>query len=286
VPSFAYEAPATVDEAVGLLRRHGSDAKVLAGGQSLVPLLNYRLADPRVVVDINGLPLAHVAAADGRLTLGALIRHQELEESGDITRHSPVLREAAALIGNVRVRTLGTVGGSLAHADPAAELPMVACALDGRFTLVSAAGTRVVGAREFFVGPLTTVMRPDELLTEIDLAAPPATGWAIEEIARRAGDFAIVAVVALVSVDRRGRVSDVRLAFGGVGATPVRAAAAEDALRGQEPTPDRLAQAALRARDALNPETDAFVSAAYRRHLAGVLARRALVRATARAASA
>jgi aerobic carbon-monoxide dehydrogenase medium subunit len=277
VPSFAYEAPATVDEAVGLLRRHGSEAKVLAGGQSLVPLLNYRLADPRVVVDINDLPLAHVGAAGGRLTLGALVRHHALEESGEITRQSPVLREAAALIGNVRVRTLGTVGGSLAHADPAAELPMVACALDARFTLVSAAGTRVVGAREFFVGPLTTAMRPDELLTEVDLAAPPATGSAIEEIARRAGDFAIVAVVALVSVDR--------LAFGGVGATPVRATAAEDALRGQEPTPDRLAQAALRAREALDPETDAFVSAAYRRHLAGVLARRALVRATARAAS-
>ena len=286
MPSFAYEAPSTVDDAVGLLRRHGGDAKVLAGGQSLVPLLNYRLADPRVVVDINDLPLGHVTATGDRLTLGALVRHHQLEESAEIAQRSPVLREAAALIGNVRVRTLGTVGGSLAHADPAAELPMIARALDAQFTLASAAGTRVIGAQDFFVGPLTTAMRPDELLTEIALAAPAAGGWAIEEIARRAGDFAIVAVVALVSVDRSGRVTEARLAFGGVAATPVRATAGEEMLSGQEPTPDRLAQAAVHARDALQPQSDAFVSGAYRRHLAGVLARRALVRAAARAVSA
>jgi carbon-monoxide dehydrogenase medium subunit len=159
---------------------------------------------------------------------------------------------------------------------------MVALALDGRFTLASSGGTRVVEAREFFTGPLTTAMRPDELLTEIDLAAPPATGWAIEEIARRAGDFAIVAVAALVSVDARGRVAQARLAFGGVAATPVRATPAEDALRGHEPTAERVAQAAILARDALDPQTDAFVSGAYRRHLAGVLARRALTRAVGR----
>jgi carbon-monoxide dehydrogenase medium subunit len=283
LPAFAYEAPSTVEGAVDLLRRHGADAKVLAGGQSLVPLLNYRLADPRVVVDINDLPLGGVAADNGRLKLGALVRHHQLEESDEIARRCPVLREAAALIGNVRVRSLGTVGGSLAHADAAAELPMVMLALDGRFTLASAAGTRVVDARAFFTGPLTTVMRPDELLTEIDLAAPPATGWAIEEIARRAGDFAIVAVTALVSLDRGGRVAHARLAFGGVAATPVRAVAAEEALSGQEPTAERLAHVATLARDALTPQSDAFVSGAYRRHLAGVLARRALTRATVRA---
>jgi carbon-monoxide dehydrogenase medium subunit len=283
LPAFAYEAPATVEGAVDLLRRHGADAKVLAGGQSLVPLLNYRLADPRVVVDINDLPLGGVTSDNGRLKLGALVRHHQLEESDEIARQCPVLREAAALIGNVRVRALGTVGGSLAHADAAAELPMVTLALDGRLTLVSATGTRTLDARDFFTGPLTTAMRPDELLTEIDLAAPPATGWAIEEIARRAGDFAIVAVTALVSLDRRGRVAHTRLAFGGVAATPVRAVAAEEALSGQEPTAERLAQAAILARDALSPQSDAFVSGAYRRHLAGVLTRRALTRATVRA---
>jgi carbon-monoxide dehydrogenase medium subunit len=286
VPSFAYEAPTTVADAVDLLRRHGADAKILAGGQSLVPLLNYRLADPRVVVDINDLPLARIDADNGRLKLGALVRHHQLEDSDDIAQRCPVLREAAALIGNVRVRALGTVGGSLAHADPAAELAMVALALDARLTLVSAGGSRRVDARDFFVGPLTTAMRPDELLAEIDVAAPPATGWAIEEIARRAGDFAIVAVTALVRLDRRGRVEHARLAFGGVAATPVRATAAEEALTGQEPTAERLAHAAPLARDALNSQSDAFVSGAYRRHVAGVLARRALTRATRRAVDA
>jgi carbon-monoxide dehydrogenase medium subunit len=279
---FEYVAAGTLDEALTRLREHGSDAKVLAGGQSLVPLLNYRLADPRVVVDINDLPLAQVAADNGRLKLGALVRHHQLEESEEIARRCPVLREAAALIGNVRVRALGTIGGSLAHADAAAELPMVTLALDGRFTLASAGGTRTVGAREFFVGPLTTVMRPDELLTEIEVDAAPPTGWAIEEIARRAGDFAIVAVTALVELDRQGRVARARLAFGGVGPTPVRAVAAEDALTGREPTLERLAETARIARDALSPQSDAFVSGAYRRHVAGVLARRALTRAVER----
>lgn len=283
MPAFAYEAPAAVADALDLLRRHGGDAKVLAGGQSLVPLLNYRLADPRVVVDINDLPLAGVTPVDGRLKLGALVRHHDLEASAEIGARCPVLREAAALIGNVRVRSLGTLGGSLAHADAAAELPMVALALDGRLTLTSTSGTRVVEAREFFTGPLTTVMRPDELLTEIDVATPVGTGWAIEEIARRAGDFAIVAVTALVGLDRAGRVSHARLAFGGVAPTAVRAPAAEDVLVGHEPSDDRLARAATLARDALNPQSDAFVSGAYRRHLAGVLARRALVRAVRRA---
>jgi CO/xanthine dehydrogenase FAD-binding subunit len=279
VPAFAYEAPAAVADALDLLRRHGGDAKVLAGGQSLVPLLNYRLADPRVVVDINDLPLTGVRMDDGRLKLGALVRHHDLEA----LPQSPLLREAAALIGNVRVRSLGTIGGSLAHADAAAELPMVTLALDGRVTLRSTSGTRVVEAREFFTGPLTTVMRPDELLTEVDVSAAPGMGWAIEEIARRAGDFAIVAVTALVGLDGGGRVAHARLAFGGVGPTPVRAVAAEDALVGHEPSAERLARAAMLARDTLNPPSDAFVSGAYRRHLTGVLARRALTRAITRA---
>ena len=256
---------------------------MLAGGQSLVPLLNYGLAAPRLVVDVNQLPLASIQATDGRLRLGALVRHYALEESEDVARHCPLLREAIGLVGNVRVRALGTLGGSLAHADPAAELPMAVLALDGRLTLASARGTRVVEAREFFTGPLTTVMRSDELLTEIDVDATPRRGSAVEEIARRAGDFAIVAVAAVVGLDAQARASDVRLAFGGVGPTPVRAIAAEAALNGHEPSLERLTAVATIARDALSPASDAFVSAAYRRHLAGVLARRALARATERA---
>jgi carbon-monoxide dehydrogenase medium subunit len=256
---------------------------VLAGGQSLVPILNYRLARPRVVVDINGLPLDGARPENGRLRLGALTRHATLEESADVARACPLLREAVALVGNVRVRTLGTLGGSLAHADPAAELPMAMLALDARLTLAGPARRRTLTAREFFIGHLTTALAVDELLVDIDVPAMPEWGWAVEEVARRAGDFAIVAVAALVKLDRRGRVEDARLAFAGVGPTALRAAAAEDALRGHEPTSEMLARAADRAREAIAPDSDAFVSAAYRRLLAHVLTRRALARAVARA---
>jgi carbon-monoxide dehydrogenase medium subunit len=280
---FDYVAPASVDEALGVLAEHGEEAKVLAGGQSLLPILSYRLAKPRVVVDINGLPLDGVSVARGRLTLGALTRHATLEESREVARDCPLLREAAALVGNVRVRTLGTLGGSLAHADPAAELPMTMVALDARLGIAGRSGRRTVAAGDFFTGYLTTTLAPDELLTDIDVPVTRDMGWAVEEMSRRAGDFAIVAVAALIRLDRGGRVDDARLAFAGVGPAPVRIPAAEDVLRGAEPTGERLGQAADAARAALAPESDAFVSAAYRKLLAGVLARRALARAVARA---
>ena len=280
---FEYAAPETLPDALALLREHGEDAKVLAGGQSLVPILTYRLAKPRLVVDINALPFGEVTAENGRLRLGALVRHHQLEESETIRRRCPVLADAARLIGNVRVRSLGTVGGSLAHADPAAELPAVMTALDARLTLASAGGQRHVDARDFFTGLLTTALSSEELLIAIDVPAVPAHGWAVEELSRRAGDFAVVAVVALVSVDRQGHVDDARVAFAGVADQPVRARAAEDALRGHEPTTERLGRAATAARAALAPPSDAFVSGEYRRLVAGVLCRRALARAVARA---
>ncbi|HMH51647.1 MAG TPA: xanthine dehydrogenase family protein subunit M [Candidatus Acidoferrum sp.] len=281
--AFDYLTPATIGQALDVLAEHGDDAKVLAGGQSLVPLLNYRLARPRVVVDVNALPLDRISVAGDRVTMGALTRHATLEESVELARACPLLREAAALIGNVRVRTLGTLGGSLAHADPAAELPMAMVALDARFDVAGRAGRRTVAARDFFTGYLTTGLAPDELLVEVEIPTMRGAGWAVEELSRRAGDFAIVAVTALIRLDARGRVDDVRIAFGGVGPTPVRVAVAEDLLLGAEPTPERLGEAADAARDALNPESDAFVSAGYRRLLAGVLARRALTRAVTRA---
>jgi carbon-monoxide dehydrogenase medium subunit len=285
VHPFAYAAPESLEEALDLLGAHGGEARPLAGGQSLVPLLNYRLARPRLIVDLNRLPLGGVRRRDGRLVLGALTRYHVLEESVEVAAACPVLREAAELIGNVRVRSLGTLGGSLAHADPAAELPMVMVALDARLTAASRRGRRTLAPREFFTGPLATALAPDELLVEVEVPPLPGAGWAVEEFSRRAGDFAVVAVTALVSVDARGRVEDVRLAFGGVGDRPVRVPAAEDALRGREPTAERLAEVAALARDRLAPQSDAFVSAAYRRLLAGVLARRALARAVARALS-
>jgi aerobic carbon-monoxide dehydrogenase medium subunit len=280
---FEYVAAETVDEAVGLLREHGDDAKVLAGGQSLIPILHYRLARPRIVIDISGLALGDIKIEDGRLGIGALVRYHQIEDSETIARGCPVVAEATRLIGNVRVRTLGTVGGSLAHADPAAELPTVMTALDARLAVTSASGRRSVAAREFFTGPLTTALVPGEIVTGVEIAAMPPYGWAVEELSRRAGDFAIVLVVALVRLDRRGRIDDARVAFGGVADRPVHARAAEDALRDHEPTADVLARAAQVARDALDPPSDAFVSGAYRRHVAGVLCRRALTRAVARA---
>jgi aerobic carbon-monoxide dehydrogenase medium subunit len=280
---FEYVAPASVDEALAVLGEHGGDAKVLAGGQSLIPMLNYRLAKPRLVVDINGLPLDGLGIAVGTLRLGALLRHAALEESLELARYCPVLREAAALIGNVRVRTLGTLGGSLTHADPAAELPMVMVALDAQLAVAGRAGRRTIAAGDFFTGPLTTALADDELLLGVEIPMTRDMGGAVEEVSRRAGDFAIVAITALVSVDRRGRIDEARLAVAGVGPAPRRVPAAEEILVGSEPTAEQIARAAEAARAAVAPESDAFVSAAYRRLLVGVLARRALSRAAARA---
>src|SRR5438552_5306910 len=226
---FEYVALDTLEEALALLRAHGAEAKVLAGGQSLVPLLNYRLARPRLVMDITGLPLGQVRAEDGWLRVGGLARHHELEELTEIARACPLLPEVARLIGNVRVRSLGTLGGSLAHADPAAELPMAMVALDAHLTLASSSGHRTVPAREFFRGYLTTALAPDELLTEIAVPVLPGAGWAIEEFSRRRGDFAVVGVAALVSLDGRGHAEDARLAFARVSDPPVRVPGARGA---------------------------------------------------------
>jgi carbon-monoxide dehydrogenase medium subunit len=283
VRSFEYLAPASVGEALDALGRGGGEARVLAGGQSLIPLLSYRLARPRLVVDINRLPLDGIEDVGGALRVGALTRHWQLEARVEIARRCPLLGQAAALIGNARVRSLGTLGGSLAHADPAAELPACLVALEARMILASTGGGRAITAREFFTGALTTAMESRELLVAVEIPAVRGMGQAIEEVCRRAGDFALVAAVALVGLDRRGRVEDARLAFAGVGPVPVRATAAEDALRGQEPTADRLAAAAERARATLRPLSDPFVSSNYRSLLVGVLGRRALAGATARA---
>lgn len=281
--SFDYVAPETLDEALALLAEHGSEAKVLAGGQSLIPVLNYRLAKPRIIIDLNSLRLGDVRVDNERIRLGALTRYFALEESVELAGGCPILGEAARLIGNVRVRTLGTVGGSLSHADPAAELPLVMVGLDASLTLRRVSGARRVSAADFFTGYLTTVLEPDELLTEVEVPTTRGKGTALEELARRAGDFAMVAVAAIVRVDRRGRVDEARLAYGGVGPRPLRANRAEDALLGREPTAERVAIAARTARTFISPHGDAFVSAAYRSLLVEVLGRRALGRAVSRA---
>jgi len=283
---FEYHGPATLDEAIALLARYGERAKALAGGQSLVPLLTLRLARPEVVVDLNGIQELRVVRRDGDdLFIGALVRHRALERGEGALAACALLQEAAALIGNVRVRTLGTIGGSLAHADPAAELPAVACALDGTLVVRGAAGERAIPAHEFFVGALTTALTPDEVIVGIRLPVlGPGVGYAVTEFTRRAGDFAIVAAVAVVEVRQAGEIARARVALAGVGSTPIRLRGVEAALKSERPDPRTFRRAAEGAAREIEPEGDAHASAAYRRHLARVLTARALERAAAAAA--
>jgi len=282
---FDYRAPATLAEALALLRDHGEEAKPLAGGQSLVPLLALRLARPAVLVDLHRLDELRAVRREGdALFVGALVRHRALERGDGALAACPLLQEAAALIGNVRVRTLGTIGGSLAHADPAAEWPAVARALDGVVLVRGPAGDRGVPAGDFFVGALVTALRPGELIVGVRLPVlGPGTGSAVEEFSRRAGDFAIVAAVAVVELAPDGTVARARVALAGVGSIPQRLSETEAALAGQRPDPETLRRAAAHT-GAIEPEGDAHASAAYRRHLARVLTARALARAAAVAA--
>jgi aerobic carbon-monoxide dehydrogenase medium subunit len=278
---FEYLAPATLRETLEILHARAGDARPLAGGQSLIPMLTLRLARPSVVVDLHPLAeLRTVRRDNGMLEIGALVRHRALEHGEGLLGACPVLQEAASLIGNVRVRTLGTIGGSLAHADPAAELPAVVRALDGMLVLQSLGGERTVPARDFFTGLLTTALRPDELLVAVRLPAwGPRAGSAVEEFSRRAGDFAVVASVAVVELDPAGRVARARVALAGVGATPQRLAAVEDALVGTAPSGETFRKVLAGRPLAIEPDGDAHASSAYRRHLARVLTARALERA-------
>jgi carbon-monoxide dehydrogenase medium subunit len=286
-PAFDYRDPATVEEVVALLGQHGGEARLLAGGQTLVAAMNLGLVQPGLVVDLNRVAgLDAVAHADGTLRLGAMVRHRTLAASSDLRTACPLLAEAAGLIGNARVRNRGTLGGSLAQADPAAELPAALLALDAELRLLGPGGERGLPAGEFFVGTLSTALGEMELLTEVRLPAWPArTGWAFEEVARRPGDYAIVGAAARLTLAADGTCADLRLSFAGAADRPVRAPAAELALRGAQLTPARLIETAALAADQLEIQADAFCSVAYRRHLARVLANRALTRAAERAAA-
>jgi carbon-monoxide dehydrogenase medium subunit len=285
---FTYFAPQSVSEALVLLREHGEGAKLLAGGQSLVPLMNFRLIRPRVLIDINGLrELASLAVTDDGVTAGALVRQRELERSSEVARRLPILSEAIRFVGHPVIRNRGTVGGSLVHADPAAELPIVAMALDAEFQLQSAKGSRTLAAREFFTGYLSTAIASDELLVKIHLPLCPAhSGWCFTEIARRQGDFALVAVALLLGFNGDRSVSFARIALGGIGGVPLRAGTAEESLLGKRPSETLFREAAQAAAQGLEPENDIHASAAYRRHVAEVLVRRALETARSRAGGA
>ena len=277
LPPFDYLAPATVAESLELLAEHGDDASVLAGGQSLVPLLALRLARPSVVIDINGLDdLTGIATADGHVSVGALTREYVAEESAVLREQVPLLVDALPHIGHEAIRSRGTIGGSLAHADPAAELPAVACALDAELVVRSQAGERVVAATDWFDGYLSTSREADELLVAARFPrAAAGTGTAFVEVARRHGDFAIVGLAVSLTVPD-GTIADARLAFAGAADVPVRASAAEQLLVGQRPSADLFEAAADQAAADLDPPGDLHGSPAYRRSVARTLVRRGL----------
>jgi aerobic carbon-monoxide dehydrogenase medium subunit len=263
------------------LRQSGLDAKILAGGQSLVPLLNLRLTRPKILVDLNGISgLDHIRETSEGLTIGAMTRQSRLERSSIVQKKCPLLAEAIRHIGHLAIRHRGTLGGSLVHADPAAELPAVALALDAKFEVLGDGMARAIRADEFFVDYLTTALRPDEILQEIVFPfLHPLSGYAVEEIARRHGDFAVAGVVAVIDLDEDGRITDPRIALFGVAPTAVRAPIVEHALTGQQPTDELIKDAAALVRDMLDPPGDIRASSTYRKRAAAVLTARALTKA-------
>jgi CO/xanthine dehydrogenase FAD-binding subunit len=282
---FAYAAPGSLAEALTLAGEHGAEGKVLAGGQSLVPLLAMRLARPAVLIDLNRVRQLDYIRDGGEIHIGAMTRQRTAELSRVIQRRLPLLAEALGYVGHPQIRNRGTIGGTLAHADPSAELPAVLSVLDGRVVLRSRRGTRTLGPGEFFLSYLTTALEPDELLVEVRLPAQERMGSAFVEVARRHGDYALVGVAAVVEVNE-GRIARARLAFTGVGAAPVRIGELEQALVERTPDDDAVIEAGRIASARLDPESDIHASAEYRREVAGVLTERALRLALQRAGTA
>ena len=284
-PSFKYFAAQNVEEVIALLAEHGDEARVLAGGQSLVQEMNARRTRPRVLIDLNRVPgLDFVQNANGSLLLGSMTRTSKVERDAPIAASLPLLAEAAARVGHVAVRNRGTVGGNVAHADPAANLPPVMLVLDAEFTVRSENGERVVAAADFFKGAHITALEPTEFLTDLRLAKPPpGAGSAFIEISRRGRGWGLGGVAAVVSLADDGTVADARIGLSGMAQTALRANEAEDAMRGRNPSVETWTAAAEAAVRTLNPPADIHASSEYRRHLAGSLVRRALAVAGARA---
>ena len=282
---FDYHAPATVGEATALLSRLGEDAKVLSGGQSLIPLLKLRLASPRHLVDINRIPgLAYVKESDGALRIGALAREVDLDESDVVRARYPLLADATRVIADPIVRNLATVAGNLAHGDPANDHPAVMLALGAEITATGPSGERRIPVGSFFKGPFETALKPDELLTDIRVPAPAArSGGAYVKLERKVGDFATAAVAAQITLAADGTVAAVGIALTNVGLTPIKAEKAEGALKGQRPDDAAIKQAAQLAADAARPEADLRGSVEYKKDVVRVLTARALRKAIERA---
>jgi carbon-monoxide dehydrogenase medium subunit len=281
---FEYAAASSWDEAVRLLVEGGDDAKVIAGGQSLVPMMTLRLATPRVLVDVNRASSDEIEQTDGHLVIPALTRHDQLQRSAHVRRWAPILSEAAGHIGNIRVRHRGTIGGSFAHADPAAELPTVAVALQGFVRVLGPQGERSVPTGDFFVTHFTTALDSGEVVTAVEIPVmPDGRGWAFVELSRRVGDFALVEAAALVDVEADGRCSGVRLAVGAVGERPFDASDLASPMIGAEPDEQVVAGVARAVSEAVDPSSGVHGSGEYRREMSAVVAKRALLQAAARA---
>jgi carbon-monoxide dehydrogenase medium subunit len=285
-PPFDYADPTTVGEAVSLLHEHGDEAMILAGGQSLLPLLSMRLARPGILVDLGRVEgLDHIGESDAGLTIGAMASKRAVECSALVRSRQPLLHAATLLVAHPQIRNRGTVGGSMAQADPAAEYPAVAVALEAELRATGPEGERVIPAADFFAGYLTTALGPAEILTEVRVPAQAArSGWSVLEFTRRHGDFAMAGAAITVALDRKDRCSAARIVLFGVGPAPVRVHEAEEIVIGDRPEEAVIEKAGQRTWEAMaEPPSDVHASAEYRRHLAGVLTRRGLAEAAARA---
>lgn len=286
-PPLDYHDPHSLDEALELLQRYGDDAKVLAGGQSLMPLLNFRISAPAVLIDINQISdLSYIQHEAGQIRIGALTRQRKIEFSPLVQEQLPLLHQATTLIGHLPIRTRGTIGGSMVHADPAAEYPAVAVALEAEFVVQGPSGTRVLPAEDFFVTYLTTAVRPDELLVEIRFPIAGSIsgsthGWAFVEFARRHGDFALVGIAALIDV-KGEQYRSARLSTAGVGPTPTRLREVEQMLEKDGLTEKSVLAATSRAAELVEPDSDLHASADFRRQLTQVLTQRAIRQAVTR----
>jgi aerobic carbon-monoxide dehydrogenase medium subunit len=283
---FRYVAARAVEQALALKAEHGDEARFLAGGQSLVPTMNFRLTQPAVLIDIN--PLTELSGinngAGDRIRVGALTRYRTLERDPAVSEHLPLIAEALPHIAHPQIRNRGTIGGNLAHADPASEMPAIVLGLGGRLRVQSVRGERWVDAADFFVGALTTALEPDEMLMEIELpAAPPRSGACFMEVSRRRGDFAMMGVASTVSLDADGRCTQARIALCNAGDGPVFAAAASESLIGGAIDAARIAEAARLVQQDIEPGGSIHASKEFQRHLAGVLITRTLTAAEKRA---
>lgn len=286
-PPFEYYAPTTVEEALAHLAKHGYDAKPLAGGQSLIPMMNFRLAQPSVLVDLNNISeLSYIRPDEnGGALVGATTRHKTVGNDTLIEKQNPLVHHAIPNIGTPQVRTRGTFGGSLSHADPSAELVAISVALNAQLKIRSQKNERLVPAGEFFIGSFTSALEPDELLVEIQLPRlSERSGWSLMEVARRHNDFALVGVAAVVSVDQDGNCESARMVFLSAGDRPMEAHQAASILKGQKPTAEVILAASEKASSSdIDPGGDIHATAEFRRHLANVLTRRALDEAFKRA---